>query len=419
MLSLKAPQLLVKASLTLPGSKSISNRAIILKHILNASTELQNLSDAEDTVLLKRALHQVKTKQSEPIDVGHAGTDLRFLTALLSVTPGEWLLQGTERLSKRPIAGLVNSLVELGAEIAYDPSTGSLPLKIIGKKLKGGSISPHTEQSSQFASALLLIAPLLEKGLELRLDKGVVSRPYLGMTVEIMKKFGIGIDDQKLRITVSPVPVRKPPEVYRVEADWSAASYWYAVCALSPGSEISLKGLHQQSMQPDAILPEIFSSLGVTTTFAAEGIMIVNKENTSGSLITSAVFTCDFSSCPDIAQTLAVTCFALGLRARLTGLQTLKHKETDRITALKAELEKLGARVKAGDDFIEIDSSAIKMAPGHIVQTYQDHRMALSFAPLSLKTGDLRFDDADVVNKSYPGFWQDLISLGFNVNLQP
>lgn len=417
MIELSGPEQPINISLKLSGSKSISNRVLILNHVLKRSAEPKNISDAEDTVLLKNALALIQNKESGTIDVHHAGTDMRFLTALLSITEGDWILTGSDRLKQRPVGELVNSLRTLGACINYLENEGFPPLKITGKKISGGTIEVDGSISSQFISALLLISPCLAQGLILNLKGAVVSRPYINMTIELLANQGVKIKQEENLITVkglnAPANFNHQSSVAEyIESDWSSASYWYSICALSPGSQISLNFFNEKSLQADAVLPLIFVELGVNTVF--ENNRLILSQNP----IHLSEFSYDFTDCPDIAQTIAVTCFGLKIRANLSGLKTLRIKETDRIKALKNELEKFGAIVIERNNtlIIENGSKTVKTTKLEI-DTYNDHRMAMSFAPLALVYRPLKIKHPDVVQKSYPRFWDDLKNAGFNVNL--
>ncbi len=440
MIELWAPQHIKNTFLQLSGSKSISNRWLILNAVLELGLVIENLSDAEDTVLLKNALQQIKGSKKSKIDIQHAGSDMRFLTALLACREGEWTLTGSDRMKQRPIGELVTALKSLGANITYLEKEGFPPLLIRGQKLAGGNIEIDSGVSSQFVSALLLIAPSLEKGLTLTLKGRTVSMPYIDMTVSLLRSVGVLVEQKENLIQVScqsnldrvipqgivdmkPIPPSSsqgssglllPSSIY-VESDWSSASYWYAICALAGNAEIELGSLYKKSLQADSVLPLLYKDLGVKTTF---------KEN---SIVLSSIkpvikdFSHDFTNCPDIAQTLAVTCFGLGIKARLYGLSTLKVKETDRILALKTELEKCGAKIEITKESIDITPSGneTRIREPEIINTYNDHRMAMSFAPLALLYKSIKIEDPSVVRKSYGSFWEDLKSVGFNVNLQP
>lgn len=415
MIILSAPGRLTAQSIPLSGSKSISNRLLLLNEVLDLRLSFANLSSSEDTLLLQAALAKLSGRNTATIDVHHAGTDMRFLTALLATRPGEWLLTGSARMKQRPVAELVSALQELGAEISYAELSGFPPLRIHGKPLEGGAITIDSSVSSQFISALLLISPLFRKGLELRLKGDTVSRPYINMTLALLQACGVRVKQERQLISVLPgttVSTHKLQPFTNVEADWSSASYWYSICALAESSGIELQGLHKSSLQADAVLADIYTQLGVSTTFKNDAVCLASVTGPA------SAFHYDFTNCPDIAQTIAVTCLGLGIEAQLSGLRTLKIKETDRITALKNELTKFGAIVHATDDTLFIKPGAGPAMEKPLIHTYNDHRMAMSFAPLALVYGPLAIDDPLVVNKSYPAFWEDLKSVGFNVNLQ-
>ncbi|WP_317899285.1 3-phosphoshikimate 1-carboxyvinyltransferase [Aurantibacillus circumpalustris] len=444
MIRLTAPSNIIKANIAISGSKSISNRLLILKEALNLDITFQNISNSEDTLLLERAIEQIKNKKQATIDVQHAGTDMRFLTALLATKEGQWTITGSERMKERPIGELIHALRLLGADISYLEKENFPPLLIKGKKLKGGEIEIDSSVSSQFVSALLLIAPSLEKGLNLTLKRKTVSRPYIDMTIELIKSLGITITQKEDLISITPSSIfHHTPDSYRdyisIESDWSSASYWYSICALTGNAEIELSSLNKKSSQADSILPEIYKNLGVKTTFEENTIVLHSIKPTLSE------FTYDFTDCPDIAQTIAVTCLGLGIKINFTGLSTLKVKETDRVIALKNELEKFGAVVEIGNDFLKVISYKLEVkrlvnesltnnpitnnvSPNNSitnnlitynVSTYNDHRMAMSFAPLASVFTGLCIENHSVVDKSYPAFWEDLKSVGFNVNLQP
>jgi 3-phosphoshikimate 1-carboxyvinyltransferase len=423
MLTIKAPKSEIKYAIKLSGSKSISNRLLILNEALAFNLSLENISDSEDTLLLKQALLQIKNKSHSIIDIHHAGTDMRFLTAYLATKPSEWVLTGSERMKQRPIAELVTALKTLGADINYLEKEGFPPLKINGKKLRGGNIQVDGSISSQFISALLLIAPIFEDGLELTLKNQIVSWPYIKMTLDILSKCGIEVKHSDNIITILNSSLithhasRITHQSFVVESDWSSASYWYSICALSKNAVIELSYLTPNSLQADSVLPQLYNQLGVETTFKETSIVLSNKQTSIQE------FSYDFINCPDIAQTIAVTCFGLGIKATLTGLKTLKVKETDRIVALKNELEKFGATVDITDDSINIKDTRHKMQDTRYenqgteyIETYNDHRMAMSFAPLALIYNNISIQHPEVVTKSYPRFWEDLKSVGFSVN---
>lgn len=424
MLLLKAPEHILNSTIRLSGSKSISNRLLILKEVLGLDVTLENISPSEDTQHLQKALDQIKNKTSATIDIGHAGTDMRFLTAYLAIKEGEWVLTGSERMKQRPIVELVNALHSLGADISYLEKENFPPLKIKGKKLQGGNIEIDGSISSQFISALLLISPAFENGLELTLKNDVVSWPYILMTLDLLSEFGSKVSTILNTIKTTPTQNKKQEirnKTFFIESDWSAASYYYSIVALSKNSTITLSGLKRSSSQGDSVLTEIYKELGVSSEFKDDKLILTKNLNSTKS------FKYDFTNCPDLAQTVAVTCFGLGIKAELTGLKTLKIKETDRIAALKTELEKFGADVNITENSIQINDKRLRTQDGLstidyrllTIKTYNDHRMAMSFAPLALVFGQLSIQDHRVVSKSYPLFWEDLKSVGFSVNLQP
>lgn len=407
----------IDVSVLLPASKSISNRLLILKKALQSHIEIKNISTSEDTVLLLKALDQINAGVNKVIDVHHAGTDMRFLTALLSTTPGEWIITGSERMKQRPIGILVDALRSLGADITYLEKDGFPPLKIRGTELKANSVEIDSGVSSQFVSALLLIAPSLEKGLTIRLTNKTVSTPYIQMTIDLMKQLGISVSKSSGQVAVARFKPQASQFRFSVEPDWSAASYWYSICALSKDSVIRLPGLKKDSLQGDSVLPDLYKSFGVSTEFGEEGVTL---KNTGASV---KEFEYDFISCPDIAQTIAVTCFALNIPAHLTGLSTLKNKETDRISALQTELEKCSADVLAENNSISIRTQPERihgqLNTKHLkLKTYNDHRMAMAFAPLAMLLDEIEIDDPEVVVKSYPGFWRDLKTAGFECDYE-
>jgi len=412
MIELIAPKN-INAKISILGSKSISNRLLILNQVLGLDIELTNLADAEDTILLQNALNQIKNKTFATINIHHAGTDMRFLTALLSCKKGDWILTGSERMKQRPIAELVNALKTLGADISYLENENLPPLKIIGKELVGSKIEIDGSISSQFISALLLISPTFKNSLELSIKNKIVSWPYISMTIDLLKQFGVAIDantvalNTKIVIKHNPSSISNIPSSIKIESDWSSASYWFSICALSNEANIKLNYFNEISLQADSVLPQLYNILGVDTEFK-NGYLILTKKR-----VEITEFNYDFTNCPDIAQTIAVTCFGLRIKATLTGLQTLKLKETDRIFALKNELQKFGANVEITNNSITILKSSTFNRQSLIVNTYNDHRMAMAFAPLCLKYPSVKIQNPEVVIKSYPKFWKDLKTTGF------
>lgn len=407
-----APSVL-RAQVALPASKSISNRALIIHALSGGGDFPQNLSDCDDTEVTLQALKHMP----EVIDIKAAGTAMRFLTAYLAVTPGEHVITGTDRMKHRPIGILVEALRYLGADITYAGEEGFPPLRIRGQQLDGGRITMAGNVSSQYISALLMIGPVLARGLELKLTGTIISRPYIDLTLAVMAAFGAEAEWTDIdTISVKPQPYRPSP--YYIENDWSAASYWYEMMALSnsPDSEVELQGLADGSRQGDSSVRYIFSLLGVKTTFgpAAEGVPTTVRLKNIGRRMPRLEY--DFVSAPDLAQTFVACCCAMGVQFRFTGLQTLKIKETDRIEALKTEMRKLGYVIKDVDGTeLQWNGERCDPDPHPVIDTYEDHRMALAFAPLALKLGHIAIRNPQVVTKSYPHYWEDLAKAGFEV----
>ena len=392
-------------TVTLPGSKSISNRALILNALSLSTYEIENLSVCEDT----RVITDAFASNSNLFDVRGAGTAMRFLAAFLAGVEGEWILKGSDRMHERPILPLVDTLVTLGAEIEYIEKKGYPPLKIKGKRLKGGEVYLTANVSSQFISALIMIAPTMESGLTLHLEKEVMSKPYIHLTQKMMEDYGVPIKWRNDTITVKPQAYTAIP--YYVEPDWSAASYWYSFVALMPEAEVKLKGLMKNSMQGDANIVNLFSDLGVETVFDDEGITLRKKE------VKAKKFFHNFINEPDLAQTFTVACCLMNIPFFFSGLQTLKIKETDRITALISELEKLGYVLRETENgILEWDGERCLTDETIVIETYEDHRMAMSFAPACLKFNNMYINYPEVVTKSYPSFWDDLQQGGFKLN---
>lgn len=398
----------------LPSSKSVSNRALIIHALSGGGMLPQNLSDCDDTDVMIKALRDMP----EVIDIKAAGTAMRFLTAYLAVTPGRHTITGTERMRHRPIRLLVDALRYLGAEVEYAGEEGYPPLRITGRPLDGGRIEIPGNVSSQYISALLMIGPVLRDGLRLHLTGDIISRPYIDMTLWIMGEFGAEAEWTDIStITVAPKPYAA--RGYNIENDWSAASYWYEMVALGGrDSEVTLTGLMDGSKQGDSSVRYIFSLLGVKTTFGTteEGVPTTVRLSRNGHCVPRLEY--DFINSPDLAQTFVVCCAALGVPFRFTGLQTLRIKETDRIEALKREMGKLGyvLRDVEGRELVW-SGERCEPLPDAAVDTYDDHRMALAFAPLAMKWGRVRINNPHVVTKSYPHFWNDLKSSGFAIDI--
>jgi len=393
------------SSIQITGSKSESNRLLLLQ-ALYPEIKIGNVSNSDDSVLMSKALSSKDTV----IDIHHAGTAMRFLTAYFSTQDGRNIeLTGSKRMKERPIAILVDALNQLGAEITYKENEGFPPLLIKGKKLTKNKVTLKANVSSQFISALLLVAPKLENGIELTLDGEITSVPYIKMTLSLLEEIGVKTKFEGNLITIAP---KKQSEVsgqqLTVESDWSSASYFYSIAAMSAiGTSIMLSSYKQNSLQGDSALATIYKSFGVTTTFKDNSVTLKKEEEVA--LDTQIDF--DLKNAPDIAQTISVTAFGLGLECHLTGLHTLKIKETDRLIALKTEIEKLGGEVAITDNSLTL-KKANNRQQNIAVATYNDHRMAMAFAPLALKT-PIIIEDYKVVSKSYPTFWDDLAALGF------
>ena len=421
------------SEIVITGSKSETNRLLLLQALFPNLT-LENTSNSDDSEVMLKALRVTKSQISNPksqiIDVHHAGTAMRFLTAYFAIQPNsEVILTGSSRMKERPIHILVEALNNLGAQISYEEKVGFPPIRIKGTELQKSKISIEANTSSQFISALLLVAPKLKKGLKLHLAGEITSFPYIKMTLALLNEIVVNTSFENKTITIQPITHNVQPTTITVESDWSSASYFYSIAALSEiGTQITLSNYKKNSLQGDAVLSEIYKDFGVETVFNENKTITISKVNVN---IKSETYnrqpTTDnlqlttynphlkynLNNSPDLAQTIAVTCFGLGISCELTGLKTLKIKETDRLEALKNELEKLGASVVISDESLFLKSNA-SIRDNVTVKTYQDHRMAMAFAPLALKTS-LIIEDAEVVSKSYPSFWEDLKTCGIAV----
>jgi len=404
-ISIQKSKLRNHQKIQITGSKSESNRLLLLQ-ALYPQISIENLSNSDDSVLMQKALATNKSI----VDIHHAGTAMRFLTAYLAVQKGkEVVITGSSRMKERPIKILVEALLTLGADISYLENDGFPPLKIIGKKLTKHKVSLEANVSSQYISALLLIASTLDNGLELTLNGTITSVPYIKMTLSLLNEIGVETSFIENKIIVKPNNSNLVPQSLTVESDWSSASYFYSVIALSAiGTEITIASYKEKSLQGDSVLAKIYQSFGVTSYFDTHSIRLVKTEETKTSNLEFHL-----SDAPDIAQTIAVTAFGLGVECYMTGLHTLKIKETDRLVALKTELEKLGAEINITQDSLQVKSSN-SIKSNISIATYNDHRMAMAFAPLGLKT-ILTIKNADVVSKSYPQFWEDFSAIGFNL----
>lgn len=394
----------VKLKLDLAASKSESNRALIINALSGSSVSLKNLANARDTQTMTRLLSQLDSPEWDVLD---AGTTMRFTTAFAAVKGLNKVMTGTDRMCKRPIGILVDALRELGAQIDYLGEEGYPPHQIKGfDKQLTDHLKIRGDVSSQYISALLMIAPSLPKGLTLELTGKVGSKPYIQMTINLMKHFGVRADWKENIIKINPQQYTH--QEYTIEGDWSGASYWYSIAALAQKAEIELVGLRKNSNQGDSVLAELMENLGVHTEFRSNSVVLTKTNQVRD-------FEWDFTHCPDIAQTISVIAAQKGVSARLTGLESLRIKETDRIEAIKNELAKFGVEVKVvGDEEIQIISPKFLAQPNVEIHTYEDHRMAMSFAPLAL-VQDLVIDEPGVVSKSYPDYWEDLRTAGFTV----
>ena len=403
-ITLQKSKIAKQSYIQITGSKSESNRLLLLK-ALYPEISLNNVSNSDDSQLMTKAL----ASSSHIVDIHHAGTAMRFLTAYFSIQEGrEVTLTGSKRMKERPVEILVDALKDLGADISYVENEGFPPIKIKGKKLSKSKVTLKANVSSQYISALLLIASKLENGLELTLEGEITSIPYIKMTLSLLDEIGVESSFVNNTITVKPKTKNPKPKTLTVESDWSSASYYFSIVALSTiGTEITLSSYKENSLQGDSVLVDIYKHFGVSATFNNNSVTLKKEA------VDFMPLMLDLKHAPDIAQTIAVTCFALGVSCYLTGLHTLKIKETDRLVALKTEIEKLGGEVRITDDSLHLKAGS-NIKENITIATYHDHRMAMAFAPLALKTSII-IEDAMVVSKSYPTFWDDLKSIGFKI----
>ncbi len=411
----------INVEIKLTGSKSECNRALIISALSKGSVSVENLSVAADTVTLERILSkfgeksleisqapQPATRNPQLINIGPAGTAMRFLTAFLTIQTGKFLLTGTERMKQRPIEILAEALKSIGAEISYEENKGFPPLQISGPfKQTSALVNIQGDISSQYISALLMIAPSLPLGLRLVIEGELTSKPYVEMTLTMLAQTGIQYEWTENIITIKP-QVFNSGKLY-VEPDWSAASYWYAIAALADEASIFLPGLNGYSLQGDSKITEIMANFGITSQFKDGGVFLKKEPKK----LERKIF--DLKDCPDLAQTIIVVCAALGHDCTFTGLETLKIKETNRILALQTELAKIGVKLIEKNFSYKLDCSALHFPERVFVNTYEDHRMAMAFAPLALKINSLEIEEKQVVEKSYPYFWDDLEKAGFLV----
>lgn len=392
----------INTQLVITGSKSETNRLLLLQ-ALYPELVIENKSNSDDSIAMQSALQSIETT----IDIHHAGTAMRFLTAYFANKhTSDIVLTGSSRMQERPIGLLVDALRSIGAHITYEKNDGFPPLRIIGKQITGGSVNLPANISSQYISALLLAAPKFTKGIALDLEGEITSLPYLKMTLSLLERVGIASHFEDNRITILPhETIQQQTQV--VESDWSSVSYWFSAIALSENGKIQLNNYRNDSLQGDAVLMEIYNDLGVESHF--EGTTLFLQKKTKFNPPQQLVL--DLNHAPDIAQTIAVSCYGLGIGCALTGLHTLKIKETDRLLALEKELGKLGANLRVDDNSLYLEPTQNFQA-NQAIDTYNDHRMAMAFAPLALKT-PLWINNAEVVSKSYPSFWDDMQKAGF------
>ena len=419
ILSKKSKQ--VNGTIQLTGSKSECNRALIIEALSDGKVKVENVSDAADAVTLKRVLsHKLQVvieseqlithnaQRTTEINIGPAGTAMRFLTAYYTLQDGEVILTGSERMKQRPIGVLVDALRLLGAQIEYVENDGFPPILIKGSfEQLTNNISIKGNISSQYITALLLIGPKLPLGLELHIEGDLTSRPYVEMTLAMLETAGIQHtwEDDTIKIEYQDFT---STSLY-IEPDWSAASYWYAIAALADEAELFLPGLTQYSLQGDSVITEIMANFGITSQFKDGGVYLQKEVKP----IFRKIF--DLKECPDLAQTIIVICAALGHEATFTGLETLKIKETDRVKALQNELAKIGVKLIEKGQVYKLDCSERHMPEKVFINTYDDHRMAMAFAPLAMIIPEVEIEDADVVEKSYPAFWNDLEKVEFEL----
>ncbi len=411
------PAGILRGTVGLPVSKSISNRVLMLGFLSRGRIRLVNPSSSHDTLLLGELLSVIDRNRESGgevlLDCGHAGTVMRFLTALAAVTPGRWLLTGSPRMQERPIGPLVEALRSLGAGITYQGREGFPPLRVEGRPFEGGQISIEAGISSQFITALLLIAPTLSGGLVLTLAGTAGSRPYIDMTINLLQRSGIPVREAEGTIRIPPADFRAA--TFTAEPDWSSAAFWYEALALAGEGELLLEGLSLDSIQGDSAVAALYRPLGVESMQEARGIRIRAIPRSADHFLE------DLAHHPDLAQALAATCAGLGIEGRLTGLQSLKIKETDRLEALRSELSKTGARPRVTEGMALVippagGGAGSREASPPVFDTWGDHRMAMALAPLCLTKGTVVIRDPAVVGKSYPGYWEEMAGAGFKIN---
>ena len=406
MIKISSKNKTIYGSVDLESSKSISNRLLIIKALCKTKFRIQNLSNAKDTKILNELLDSFNKRID--LNCEDAGTALRFLIAFLATKDGIWKVSGSKRMHERPVKPLIDCLKELGAEIKYLEKEGFPPIEIKSKKLKSKKLSLPGDISSQFISALLLVAPTIENGLTLEITSKVLSKPYIAMTLGLMSEFGIEYSWENNLIKVEQQNyIGKNIEV---ENDWSAASFWYSFLALSKSGEVKIPNLYAKSLQGDSVLSSIYLKLGIKTEFNENSIVLYKTKNIAKEL------ELDLSNYPDLALPIIVTCCGLGIKAHLMGLESLKVKESNRLECIKKELEKFNVISSISDSSIKIKKNQKIVQPTSIIECHNDHRIAMSIAPLCMKVDSIKFDNKEVVNKSYPKFWEDFDRASKNNN---
>ncbi|QBQ42264.1 3-phosphoshikimate 1-carboxyvinyltransferase [Sphingobacterium psychroaquaticum] len=409
-ISLTHPTKAISGTVQLTGSKSESNRALILEALSQGLVRIENLSAAADTVIMQQALQQAQDTQAthKTIDIGPAGTAMRFLTSYLNLANGSFTLTGTERMQQRPIGILVDALRSIGADITYEKAEGYPPLRIVGGfQQTADNLRIKGDVSSQYLSSLLLVAATLEQGLTLNIEGELTSKPYVSMTLDMLQEAGIKHHWSENSVAIAKQPFLETT-IY-IEPDWSAASYWYSIVALSDNGHIILPGLKRNSLQGDIAIADIMQHFGVESRFEIDGLHLIKTDNIS----TEKLF--DFKECPDLAQTVVALAAGLKRDISITGVETLKIKETDRIAALRQEISKFGAELITDGDIYHLHTAGVALSEPLTFDTYEDHRMAMAFAPLALIFNNITINEPMVVEKSYPLFWEHLKSQGFKI----
>ena len=401
----------LKGSVVLPGSKSESNRALMIAAYGGFPLQVANLSDAHDTILLQQLLQQINKANADDVvvvDCQDAGTAARFLLTYLACRKGQWLLTGSERMQQRPMKPLVDALVHLGADIEYQGERGFLPLKVNGHPLAGGEVTVDASQSSQFVSSLLLASPCWEKGLQLRMEANPASLPYIGMSLAMMRHFGASVRQEKGAIMVDTKPFQSA--FFEVEADWSAASYWYELAAIAEDCKLLLKGLKKESLQGDRAAVKAFEALGVNTCFTSEGVWLSKSQTDMHEVSLPMVF--DLKDTPDLFPAIFVACVALGYDAVFHGIRNLELKESNRVVSIDTELRKIYTYNNIIDNNSIVITNIRKLDNNIynndiLINTYNDHRIAMAMAPLTFLFPGLIIDRPEVVEKSYPNYWTE------------